>query len=146
MPDKFEAGNLNVPGIAGLGAGVAWLAERGIENLRGAAVQRTARLIDGLSQIKGLRLYGARPAESRVAVVSIALTGYDPQELATTLDGSFRVQARAGLHCAPLMHRALGTMASGGTLRFSPGPLTTNEEIEIAIHAVAEMAAQSPVV
>ena len=60
---------------------------------------RTARLIDGLSQIKGLKVYGDRPAESRVAVVSIALAGYDPQELATTLDGSFRVQARAGLHC-----------------------------------------------
>jgi cysteine desulfurase/selenocysteine lyase len=146
MPDKFEAGNLNVPGIAGLGAGVTWLAERGIETLRKDAIERTAKLINGLSQIKGLRIYGARSAESRVAVVSISVAGYDPQELAATLDAAFHVQSRAGLHCAPLMHRTLGTMAAGGTLRFSPGPLTTDEEIDIAIRAVAEVAAQSPVV
>ncbi|HVU86220.1 MAG TPA: aminotransferase class V-fold PLP-dependent enzyme [Pirellulales bacterium] len=146
MPDKFEAGNLNVPGIAGLGAGIAWLAERGIEQLRSVAIERTRKLIDGLSEIKGVRLFGARSAEARVAVVSISVSGYDPQELAATLDASFRVQARAGLHCAPLMHRALGTTASGGTLRFSPGPLTTEEEIDVAVRAVAEVAAQSPVV
>jgi len=78
-----------------------------------------------------------------VAVVSIELAGYDPQELATMLDAAFGVQVRAGLHCAPLMHQALGTIASGGTVRFSPGPFTTNDELQMALTAVAEVAAQS---
>ena len=134
-----------MPGIVGLGAGVAWLAEQGIESLRRHAIARTQRLIDGLTAIKGVRLYGTRSAAARVAVVSITLAGYDPQELAATLDAAFAVQVRAGLHCAPLMHRALGTSPSGGTVRFSPGPLTSDAEIEAAIAAVAEVAAQAPV-
>ncbi len=146
LPQKYEAGNLNVPGIAGLGAGLGWLAERGIDALRCATVERIGQLIDGLSTIKGVRIYGSRSPEARVAVVSISLSGYDPQELAATLDAAFGVQVRAGLHCAPLMHRALGTSAAGGTVRFSPGPLTTSVEIQTAINAVVEVAAQAPVV
>jgi cysteine desulfurase / selenocysteine lyase len=145
LPQKYEAGNLNVPGIAGLGAGLQWLAEHGIESLRNNAIARTRQLIDGLSEIKGVRLYGSPSPEARVAVVSISLAGYDPQELSATLDSAFGVQARAGLHCAPLMHRMLGTSAAGGTLRFSPGPMTSSQDIQTAIGAVAEVAAQSPV-
>ncbi|HEY1601625.1 MAG TPA: aminotransferase class V-fold PLP-dependent enzyme [Pirellulales bacterium] len=145
LPEKYEAGNLNVPGIVGLGAGLAWLLAQEIESLRGKAITRTRRLIEGLTAIKGVRVYGPRLAEARVAVVSMTLAGYDPQELAATLDATFGVQVRAGLHCAPLMHRALGTAPSGGTVRFSPGPLTTDAEIEVAIAAVAEVAAQAPV-
>jgi cysteine desulfurase / selenocysteine lyase len=144
LPEKYEAGNLNVPGIAGLGAGLRWLAERGIDSLRRRAVERTRLLIEGLTSIPGVRLYGPQSPEARVAVVSITLKGYDPQELAATLDAAFSIQVRAGLHCAPLMHRALGTLAAGGTVRFSPGALTSDDEIRAAVDAVAEVAAQSP--
>ena len=82
-------------------------------------------------------------AEQRVAVVSITIAGYDPQEVAATLDAAFGVQVRAGLHCAAGMHRALGTLAAGGTVRFSPGAMTTDEEIRAAVAAVAELAAQA---
>ena len=145
LPDKYEAGNLNVPGIVGLGAGIRWLGEQGIDALRHAAIERTRRLMDGLAAIKGVRVYGPRAPEARVAVVSVTLAGYDPQELATMLDTAFGVQVRAGLHCAPLMHRTLGTLATGGTVRFSPGPMTSGEEIDAALGAVAEIAAQAPV-
>ena len=102
MPHKYEAGNLNVPGIAGLGAGERWLAEQGIDLLPHRAVEaRTRQLLDGLSAIKGVRIYRARSPEARVAVVSISLAGYDPQELAVALDAAFGVQVRAGLHCTP---------------------------------------------
>jgi len=143
LPEKYEAGNLNVPGIAGLGAGVRWLAAQGIDTLHRCAIERTRFLLDGLTAIPGVRIFGSPLPESRVAVVSIELAGYDPQELATMLDAAFGVQVRAGLHCAPLMHQALGTIASGGTVRFSPGPFTTNDELQMALTAVAEVAAQS---
>ena len=145
LPDKYEAGNLNVPGIVGLAAGISWLENQTIGPLRRHAIEKTHTLIDGLARIKGVRLYGPKTAEARVAVVSITLAGYDPQELAATLDAAFGVQVRAGLHCAPLMHRALGTLATGGTVRFSLGPMNTDEDVQAAVSAVAEVAAQTPV-
>ena len=72
---------------------------------------------------------------------SVTVSGYDPQELALVLDSAYRVQVRSGLHCAPLMHRSLGTLADGGTLRFSLGAFSTSEEIEAAIGAMREIAA-----
>ncbi len=143
LPEKYESGNLNVPGIVGLGAGLAWLAEQGIDALREQAIEHTTALIDGLAAIPGVRVYGPPSAADRVGVVSITLAGYDPQELAATLDAAFGVQVRAGLHCAPLMHRALGTSPTGGTVRFSPGPFTTAGEITAAVQAVAAIAAEA---
>lgn len=141
LPEKYESGNLNVPGIVGLGAGVAWLQSRGIASLRQHAIDLTNRLWEGLSPIAGVRLYGPSSAEARVGVVSMTIEGYDPQEVAAMLDSAYRVQTRAGLHCAPLMHQALGTLGQGGTVRFSVGPFTTSDEIDVAISAVHEIAA-----
>ncbi len=71
---------------------------------------------------------------------SIAIDGYDPQEVALSLDAAYRIQVRPGLHCAPLMHETLGTQRDGGTVRFSLGPFTTPEDVDAAIEAVAEIA------
>ena len=89
----------------------------------------------GLAAIDGARLFGP-PAGGRVAVVSMTLEGLDCQELAASLDSAYRIQTRPGLHCAPAMHRALGTLESGGTVRFSMGATTTAEEVDSAIEAV----------
>jgi cysteine desulfurase family protein len=140
LPERYESGNLNAPGIAGLGAGVRWLAERGLKGQREHEIELTGRLHDGLRGIPGVTVYGPGRPEQRVGVVSITLSGYDPQELALVLDSAYRVQVRAGLHCAPLMHRSLGTLAGGGTARFSLGAFTTTEEIDTAIRAVKEIA------
>jgi cysteine desulfurase/selenocysteine lyase len=145
LPDKYEAGNLNVPGIAGLGAGVRWLAEQGIDSIRDRGVVLTRQMLAGLSAIDGVRVHGPATAEARVAVVSVTLKGYDPQELATMLDTAFCVQPRAGLHCAPQMHQALGTAAWGGTVRFSLGPMNTESDVETAVTAMTEIATQTPV-
>jgi cysteine desulfurase / selenocysteine lyase len=143
LPDKYEAGNHNTPAIAGLGAGAAWLAEQGVETIHDRQRKLTARLIAGLADLEGVTIHGPPGAEDRIGVVSITLERCEPQEAAMMLDAAHRIQARPGLHCAPLMHQALGTDAGGGTLRFSLGPFTTAEEIDQTVAAVAEIAAMS---
>ncbi|HJQ80701.1 MAG TPA: aminotransferase class V-fold PLP-dependent enzyme, partial [Lacipirellulaceae bacterium] len=103
----------------------------------------TARLLEGLRDVPGLTIHGPQSTANRSSVVSITVDGYDPQELAAMLDASQRIQCRAGLHCAPRMHEALGTTAGGGTLRLSPGYTTSLEEIDSVVTALQEIASIS---
>jgi cysteine desulfurase family protein len=139
LPDRYESGNLNVPGIAGLEAGVSHVLAEGIESIRARARDLTGKLLAGLAPLKGLTLYGPPSADSRVGVVSLNLAGYDPQELASLLDANWSIQTRAGIHCAPRMHQSLGT-APAGTLRLSIGHFTTEQEIEAVIATLKEIA------
>ncbi len=143
LPDKHESGNLNVPGILGLGAGVAYLRQRGLAAIHEQIAVLTAQLIDGLSAIAGVTVYGPRSPKCRVGIVSMNIRGFDPQEVAASLDAARRVQVRSGIHCAPRMHEALGTLETGGTVRMSIGPFNTAEDIEAAVEAVAALAAAS---
>jgi cysteine desulfurase/selenocysteine lyase len=144
MPEKYESGNLNVVGIVGLAAALDHLQEVGLAVVEQHLRDRTAELIEGFSGIAGVQQYGPSDAAWQLGVVSINIGQYDPQEAATILDQAYSVQTRAGLHCAPLMHRALETLPQGGTLRFSPGWFTTAEEIQVAVQAVAEIAKSAP--
>ena len=101
----------------------------------------TARLLDGLAAVSGVQLYGPAAIDDQVGVVSFNLEGYDPREVASMLDATFRIQARSGLHCAPRMHQHLGTATKGGTVRLSMGAFTTVEEIELTVEAIGEFAA-----
>lgn len=139
LPDKYESGNLNVPGLAGLGAGVRWLLAQG-PALRRHEVALTTRFHDGLADISGVRLLGPMRAEQKVGVASIQVDGLAPQDVASILDGSFGVAVRAGLHCAPRMHQSLDTAKAGGTVRFSFGPLTTDADVDAALAALGELA------
>ena len=111
-----------------------------MDHIRRHAIQLTEQLLAGLSAIGAFRIHGPVTANERVAVVSVTHAAIDPQELTATLDSAYRIQVRSGLQCAPLMHRALGTLASGGTVRFSLGPLTTANEIDAALAAMNEIA------
>jgi cysteine desulfurase/selenocysteine lyase len=139
LPDKFESGNLNVAGLVGLEAGVEFLMDRGVQAVRADEEAFTARLMAGLADIAGVTVFGPPPNE-RVGVVSVKVGDYDPQEVAAMLDAACRVQVRSGIHCAPLMHRALGTLEAGGTVRFSVGPFTTADEIDAAVAGVRDLA------
>jgi cysteine desulfurase/selenocysteine lyase len=97
--------------------------------------------LDGFCSVAGLCVHGPSTSPTRVPLVSITLEGYDPQEVALTLDAAHRIQVRPGLHCAPAMHESLGTHATGGTVRFSLGAFTTQAEIDATVAAVDEIAA-----
>lgn len=142
MPYKYEAGSVNVPGLVGLGAGIDFLRLQGTK-LRQHHQRLTERLVAGLIEIDGVKVFGPAEPNDRVGVVSIAIEGYDPQEVAAMLDGAHRVQVRAGFHCAPLIHAAMGTIDVGGAVRFSIGVFNTEADIDAAIRAVAEVAAES---
>lgn len=141
LPAKFESGNHNVPGLAGLAAGLMELETRGVAALRQHHQQLVARLLAGLADCPHVRVVGPGDATRQVGVVSMQVKGYDPQEVAALLDATHGIQVRAGFHCAAQTHRALGTAAGGGTVRMSVGPFSTDDEIDTAIRAIAELAA-----
>lgn len=140
LPDGYESGNHNVPGLLGLRAAVEYLEEQTVAAVRDHEAQLTTRLIERLREIPGVTIYGPTSPENRVGVVSFRLGEEDPQEVAAMLDAAHRIQVRSGLHCAPLIHRALGTASKGGTVRISVGPFNTPEDIDRAAEAVAQIA------
>ncbi|MEW8980086.1 MAG: aminotransferase class V-fold PLP-dependent enzyme [Symbiobacterium sp.] len=140
LPDRFEAGTINFVGIAGLGAGLDALAAMGGPEAVGRHERNLAQqLWDGLSSIPGVRLYGPADPAERVAVVSFTIDGLTVSAIGARLDEEFGVLARVGLHCAPAAHRTIGTFPTG-TVRFSPGPFTTEDQIERALAAVRTIA------
>jgi len=140
QPDKYESGNHNAPGLIGLKASLEYLLERGIEEIRAHEQQLTARMLEGLQSLPGFELPGPARAEERVGVVSLISQAVEPQVLASILDENFGIQVRAGLHCAPRIHRSIQSLEYGGTIRFSPGPFTTLSQIETTINTMRELA------
>ena len=140
LPDKYEAGNLNMPGLAGLAAALDFLGREGIATIAAREAALADRLRAGLQNVAGVTLYGPAYSNGRVGVASINIAGYDPQEAAMLLDATFGIQVRGGLHCAPAMHESLCTLAGGGTVRFSLGAFNTEADVDAAIAGVAELA------
>ncbi|GAB4350056.1 MAG: aminotransferase class V-fold PLP-dependent enzyme [Candidatus Abyssubacteria bacterium] len=139
LPDRYEAGTLNGPGIAGLGAAVQYIMDKGVAALRERELGLAHRLEEGLAGINQVTIH-SRAGRDRIALTSISLEGWESQRLAYELDQRFGVCVRAGLHCAPEAHRSIGTFP-GGTVRFSPGPFTRVEDVDAAIEAIRRLAA-----
>ena len=144
LPDKYEPGNHNLPGLAGLGAALDFVETQGIQSIEGHHQLVTGQLVEGLLETPGVTVHGPQNSAGRTSVVSFTLAGYQPQEVSALLDASGRVQSRAGLHCAPYMHQALGTLNQGGTVRLSPGWFTTTEDIQKTVELISEVAAVAP--
>lgn len=137
MPDGFEAGTHNLPGIAGLKAGVEFILERGIDAIYRHEQSLIIEAEQLLSRIPGVTVYGPKDPGLRASVLSFNLAGIDASLLAAQLDHDFDIAVRAGLHCAPQAHRTLGTLPEG-TLRISPGWSSTREEIAFFSEAVIQ--------
>jgi cysteine desulfurase / selenocysteine lyase len=141
LPYFYEGGTPNVLGVAGLAAGVAWVAEQGAENNRRHEVDLLQRVVDWVEGTEGWQIAGRWDPASHVGALSLIVPEtLTPQDLGSILDTSFEIAVRPGLHCAPYIHRALGTFPDG-TLRLSPGPFTTSEEIATFLHALTEITA-----
>jgi cysteine desulfurase/selenocysteine lyase len=138
MPDRFEGGTPNTPGLAGLGAGVRFVLETGVDQICEHESELTQRLIAQLSAIEGLTIYGPTGDGPRVAVVSFTLPGWPPLNLAHLLASGFGIATRNGLHCAPLIHQYLGT-ANTGTVRVSIGYFNTAQDIDALCIALRQV-------
>ena len=142
LPDRFEPGTMNLPGIAGLRSSLLWLKERGIEANRIHEEKLTAKFLRGLKPLEQegfLKIAGLKTASGdRTAVVSVQTLKTDPAEAAFLLDEKYGIMTRVGLHCAPAAHKTLGTFPTG-TIRFAFGWASTGEEAEAALSAMEEI-------
>ena len=139
MPDKFEAGTPNLPGIAGLIASLEWIENEGIGKIRKHEDRLGKMLEEGLMKINGLRIIGPGSDDPRLPVYSVNIKGMDNAKLARDLSDIYGIETRPGLHCAPLAHRTLGTFPEGA-LRISPGYFNTADDIDLAVSALTELA------
>lgn len=140
MPTALEAGTLNGHGIAGLHAAAEFLKRTGLNNIRAKEQLLLKRFYMGIKDLPDLKIYGDFSSFERPAILSLNIGNYDSSEVADELAQDYGISTRPGAHCAPLMHKALGTV-SQGAVRFSFSYFNTEEEIDAAIKALQEMTA-----
>ena len=139
LPERFESGTTNTPALAGLKAGLDFLLETGLDKVRAKGKNLLQQLLEGLNATPGVVLYGPAQGE-RGAAVSFNLEGHDPAALGYLLDSAYDISVRAGLHCAPDVHRTIGSYPAG-TVRVSPGFFNTPEDISYFLKALHELQA-----
>lgn len=141
LPDKYESGTPNTPGIAGLGAGVEFIQKIGLTVIRKHEKELMGMLIDGLKDIRGVTIYGPADSRRQTSALSFNLAGFECGELGFLLDKNFGIITRSGMHCAPLAHKTIGTLDQG-TCRVSLNYFTTREDIETFLKAVSKIGQQ----
>jgi len=138
LPDRFESGTPNGVGIAGLLAGVQFVMEKGVEQIRQNESTLIEKLIEGLREIPQLKLYGPKSKKDRIATLSFNLATPSPSDVALRLEKKFGILCRPGLHCAPAAHRTIGTFPEG-TVRFGLSVFNTEADIETAVEAISQI-------
>lgn len=139
MPTALEAGTLNGHGIAGLNAAITYLEKHGIDRIRERELSLMNQFYNGIKEIPGIVVYGDYEAALRCPIVSFNIGGYDSSDVSDELFVTYGIATRPGAHCAPLLHKALGTKGQGA-VRFSFSHYNTEEEVNTAIQAVRELA------
>jgi cysteine desulfurase / selenocysteine lyase len=140
-PYRMEFGTPNIVGIAALSAGQDWIEEKGIENIYSHEIGLAKKLADGFKEIEGVITYCADSMNNHLSTIIMNIEGMDAKDVGIMLDGDYNIATRTGLHCAPLVHKQLGTLDIHGSVRFSIGAFNTEEDIDAAITAVSEIAA-----
>ncbi len=141
LPDRYESGTAATPAIAGLWAGARHV-RRNLDAIARTEDRLTERLWEGLSAVNGVTLYGPPPGKPRVGVVTFNLANKSATDVADRLSEKYNIACRAGLHCAPLAHRFLGTQETGA-VRFGIGPFNTSKEIDTAVRAIRELSKEN---
>jgi selenocysteine lyase/cysteine desulfurase len=142
FPDRFESGTPNAVGLAGLLAALQWLKEQELTTIRVHEERLCAQLIDGLTHIPGVKVYGTQNAARQTATVGFNIQGMEPSTAGLRLDEEFNILCRVGLHCAPSAHRTLGTFPDG-CIRFGLGFFNTPEDVQEALAAVHQLAKEA---
>lgn len=135
LPDKFEPGTLNIPGIIGLSAALNYIEAKGLDSIREIELLLTKTFLAYMNKRSGIKVIGLDGIEGRCPIVSLDFDNRDNAEIAFRLDNEFGIMTRCGLHCAPMAHRTLNTYPNG-TVRFAFGHFNTEEEVEYAIEAI----------
>lgn len=141
MPERYEPGSHNAIGLAGLMAGIRWVRGQGLDQIAAHEQSLVRTFIDAIAKIEGVRYFGPQGAADRIGVFSLRIDGFDPHELSAALETGYGVLTRSGIHCAPFIHDAIGTLQSGGATRLSFGPFVTTEDVRFAADALAQTAA-----
>lgn len=136
MPDRFESGTPNMPGVYGWEAALGWLENTGIETLENHEKTLSKRFLEGIYGLKNVKLYGATVPKGRTGVFSVGFLNCDNAEAAWRLEREFGILTRCGLHCAPSAHKTLGSFPEG-SVRFSTGWANTEADIDAALSAIA---------
>ncbi|MBN1339959.1 MAG: aminotransferase class V-fold PLP-dependent enzyme [Bacteroidales bacterium] len=137
-PDRLEAGTLNTVGVLGLKAGVQFILGKGIGSIRNQQLQLTEYLVVQLNNIDGIRIYGPGLSNERLPLVSFNIGRIPPSDIAFILDRDFGIMSRAGIHCTPLAHQAMGSFPRG-TVRLSLGCFNTQQEIDYVAEALKKI-------
>jgi len=140
-PYRLEYGTPNMVGIAALWAGQDWIDAQGIENIYAHEHRLAKKLVNGFKEIDGLTSYCCNDMKNHLSTVSINVEGMDAGNVGTWLDVNYNIATRTGLHCAPLAHKQIGTLEKHGAVRFSIGAFNTDDDIDAAVSAAAEIAA-----
>lgn len=143
MPDRFESGTPNMPGVYGWEAALGWLENTGIETLENHEKTLSKRFLEGIYGLKNVKLYGATVPEGRTGVFSVGFLNCDNAEAAWRLEREFGILTRCGLHCAPSAHKTLGSFPEG-SVRFSTGWANTEADIDAALSAIAAIRERIP--
>ena len=139
LPDKYECGTPNTPGIAGLGEGVRFVLDKGVDAIRQHEMMLTRSLLEGLEDIEEINVYGPKNPREQTPTVSINIEGKEPSEVGYRLDREFDIMTRVGLHCNPGAHKTIGTFPRG-TVRLSMGYFNTREEVDQVLEALRTIA------
>ena len=138
LPDKYESGTMNLPGIIGLHAALAYIGQVGISEIHRKKMELTGYFLERVKEFGGVRIAGKQDTHDRVAVVSLDFTENDNAVVAFGLEREYGIMTRVGLHCAPLAHRSLHTWPQG-TVRFAFSAHNTKEEIDRCIEAIGNI-------
>jgi cysteine desulfurase family protein len=138
LPDKYESGTMNIPGVFGLNAALKYLMRHGLPAIREQELALTARFIAGIKNMNGIKIIGPETVENRTAIVSLDFPGKDNADIAHRLARDYQILTRCGLHCSPAAHQTLGTFPQG-TVRFSFSHFNTEAEIDYALNIIAHL-------